>query len=281
MDDERKFYVYVHRRKSDLVPFYVGKGCDGRAWETSAKRRSEHWTNVAKKHGVFVEIYQDKITEAEAFAIEKSLISDLRAFGINLVNKTNGGEGSSGIKMTDEKKAILRAALLGHKFNLGRIHSDEAKSKMSEAQRRRYANGSQHPFAGKTHSPMTKALISKRLKGRTFSEETREKMRLSHTGKIMPDEVKAKIRAKCSGPNSPMYGVSGVDHPSFGRTGAQNKMSRAVICIETGQKFESVSLAAKFMRENGRPKASHQPISSAATNPNRSAYGYKWKFADD
>lgn len=281
MSEDRRFYVYVHRKKSDLSPFYVGKGHGRRAWETSEKRRSAHWANIAKKHGVFVEIYQDSLTEDEAFSAEKQLIAELKSLGAKLVNQTDGGEGAAGVKMTEEKKAILRAALVGHKFNLGRKFSPEVRQRMSEAQKKAYEQGRRPSFEGKSHSPMTKRLLSNKLKGRKFSDETKEKMRQARLGKKMPEEVKEKIREKCSGSNSPMYGVRGKDHPSYGLTGAKNTMSKPIKCVETGQVFESVSLAAKHMRENGYPKASHQPISSSAGKPNRTAYGHTWEFLND
>jgi hypothetical protein len=281
MSEDRRFYVYVHRKKSDLAPFYVGKGHGRRAWETSEKRRSFHWTNTAKKHGVFVEIYQDQLTEDEAFATEKTLIAELKSLGAKLVNQTDGGEGTAGIKMTEEKKAILRAALVGHKFNLGRVYSPEIRKKMSEGQKRAYQEGRKPSFEGRNHSPMTKQLLSNKLKGRQFSEETREKMRKARLGKTLPEDVKEKIREKCSGKNNKMYGLRGDAHPAYGLTGAKNAMSRPIRCVETGEIFQSVSLAAKHLRENGHPKAAHQPISSVAGKPNRTAYGYKWEFVSD
>jgi hypothetical protein len=281
MSEDRRFYVYVHRKKSDCSPFYVGKGHGRRAWETSEKRRSSHWTNTAKKHGVFVEIYQDGLTEDEAFAVEKRLIAELKSLGANLVNQTDGGEGTSGLKMTEEKKAILRAALVGHKFNLGRKYSPEIRQKMSEGQKRAYELGRRASFEGRTHSPMTKQLLSNKLKGRKFSDETKEKMRQARLGKKLSEDVKEKIREKCSGENNPMYGVRGEAHPGYGLTGAKNTMSKPIRCMDTGQVFESVSLAAKHMRENGYPKAAHQPISSAAGKPNRTAYGYRWELLND
>jgi hypothetical protein len=78
-----------------------------------------------------------------------------------------------------------------------------------------------------------------------------------------------------------MFGVRGEMHPAHGLTGKHNAMSKAVRCVETGQVFDSVSLAAKYLRENGWPKASHQPISSAVRMPLRTAYGFKWEWAND
>lgn len=278
MSEDRKFYVYVHRRQSDKEPFYVGKGYGRRAYETSEKRRSKHWTNVARKHGVYVEIYRTDLTEDEAFALEKLLISRFREEGRPLVNVADGGQGGAGIKMTDEKKEMLRSLLLGHTFNLGRKHSEESRQRMSEGQKKRFAEGAQASFLGQKHSPMTKELIASKLRGRKFSEETKQKMRDARLGKAMPPEVVAKIRAKCSGANSPMHGVKGEAHPAYGLTGAKNAMSKPVRCIETGQVFESISLAAKHFRENGYPKASHQPIASSIGRANRTAYGHTWEY---
>jgi hypothetical protein len=278
MMEERKFYVYVHRRKSDNQPFYVGKGYGRRAYETSEKRRSKHWVNVARKHGVYVEMYKTGLTEEEAFSLEKEVIARLREQNCPLVNVADGGQGGAGIKMSDEKKALLRSILLGHKFNVGRKWSEETKKRMSDAQKKRYADGCKPSFIGRQHTPMTKELIASKLRGRKFSEETKEKMRAARIGKTMPEETKAKLKQKNSGKNSAMYGVRGADHPAYGLTGAKNTMSKAVRCIETGQVFESISLAARHFRENGYPKASHQPIASSIGKPNRTAYGYTWEY---
>lgn len=284
MSEERKFYVYVHCRQSDMRPFYVGKGHGRRAYETSEKRRSKHWVNTARKHGVYVNILQSDLTEAEAFELEKKVIADLRQQGHTLVNMTDGGEGASGVKMTDEKKALLRSVLLGHTFNVGRKHSPESKERMSLVQKKRYEDGATPSFSGKSHSPMTKELIASKLRGRQFSEETKEKMRQARLGTTMPEEVKEKIRQKTTGPNSPMYGVCGKNHPAYGLTGSRNAMSKKVKCVETGVVFDSVSLAAAHMRANGYPKASHQPIAEVAriaaigNSANRTAYGFKWEF---
>ena len=56
-----KYYIYIHRKITDGYIFYIGKGCAKRAWNFN--NRNPLWTNIAKKHGVDVEIVFDKLTE--------------------------------------------------------------------------------------------------------------------------------------------------------------------------------------------------------------------------
>ena len=86
--DERRFYVYIHRKISDNKPFYIGKGCNYRC--LTIYKRSSYWKNTALKHGVYVQIYKNNLTSNEACEIEKKLIKKL---GIKkLVNISLGGE---------------------------------------------------------------------------------------------------------------------------------------------------------------------------------------------
>jgi len=117
------FYVYLHRRLSDNKVFYVGKGKNKRAWSTY--RRSSYWSNVVAKHGFKVEIVFDELSEADAFQIEKDTITEMKYFGSPLVNLTDGGEGTSGLKRTAESVTRMRKSLTGKK------HSDQTKQKMS------------------------------------------------------------------------------------------------------------------------------------------------------
>lgn len=220
------------------------------------------------------------MTEDEAFALEIQLIASMREAGYALVNKTNGGEGTSGLKLSPEHQQALLNALIGHTFNLGRKHTQESRLRMREATKKYYETNP-HPWVGKSHTPMTKELIASRLRGRQFSSETKQKMRAARLGKVMPEEVRDKIRQANSGENAVYFGVRGKDHPAYGLCGAKNPMSKPILCVETGVIFESSSLAAKHLRENNWPKASHQPILSALNKPNRTAYGYHWKSAND
>lgn len=107
---QKPFYVYVHRRGDDKSIFYVGMGCVKyrRAHQKSKKHRSEYWHRVAKKHGVFVEIWSYWDTQKEAQDEERKLISFFKD-KTSLVNFTDGGEGSLGRKQPERVKQILRS----------------------------------------------------------------------------------------------------------------------------------------------------------------------------
>lgn len=124
------FYVYIHRRKSDGVPFYIGKGKLRRAW--CFAHRNEYWNRVREKHGVTVEICSRNMSEPDAFLLEMWLIAKFKHEGVALTNMTEGGDGVTGIvfspseierrrayatgrKMTEETKAKTRAAKIGKK----------------------------------------------------------------------------------------------------------------------------------------------------------------------
>jgi len=106
--DMNNFYLYVHRRADDNLPFYVGKGKEERAWWEHG--RSAFWRNVRNKHGLKVEIIFEGLTEEEAFQCEKDAILEFRYFGYPLVNLTDGGDGPSGWKPSPETRKKMSEA---------------------------------------------------------------------------------------------------------------------------------------------------------------------------
>lgn len=98
------FYVYVHRRLTDSKPFYVGKGKGNRAFTSDG--RNDYWKNTKDKHGFSVEIVFENLTEDEAFQCEKDTITEFRYFGYPLTNLTDGGDGTSGYKVSEEAKEL-------------------------------------------------------------------------------------------------------------------------------------------------------------------------------
>ncbi len=100
-------YVYIHRRESDGRIFYVGKGAAKRAHETCS--RNVHWRRTVAKHGLIVEIIMTCENDKEAQAQEIRLIAEIgrRDLGMGpLVNMTDGGEGHTGIIVSEELRRI-------------------------------------------------------------------------------------------------------------------------------------------------------------------------------
>lgn len=128
-----EFYTYVWRDSAG-VPFYVGKGKGKRSRSTT--NRSKEFKQVYAQGGCTVEIVDWFIHESQAHAHEVELIERYGRRDIatgSLVNKTDGGEGASGIILTRsaEMRAKISASLTGKTL------SEETRAKMSAASRGR------------------------------------------------------------------------------------------------------------------------------------------------
>ena len=139
-----KFYTYAHT-KPDGTVFYLGKGQGQRAW--TKQKRNKHWKNIVNKYkGYNVEIIAFWDTEEEALSHEILLIDCFKYMGYKLVNLTDGGEGVSGYRFSDESKQKLSESKLGVKnpmfgkfgekhHNFGLHHSENTKQKLAKASR--------------------------------------------------------------------------------------------------------------------------------------------------
>ena len=148
------FYVYAYLRK-DNTPYYIGKGKNRRGFSHQKREKIKTPLDTTR-----VVILEANLNELGAWAIERRMIrwygrKDLtysdREPGI-LRNETDGGEGTSGYKRTQEQLTNLCAA--AKKANTGRIHSQEEKDKRSKS-----------------------------MMGRIVTEETRAKIRLANIGR--------------------------------------------------------------------------------------------------
>ena len=137
------YYVYAYLRKSDNTPYYIGKGKGSRAF----KKHSN--ISIPKDHTKIVFLEQN-LSEVGAFALERRYIEWYGRKNLGngiLLNKTEGGEGLSGYKLTSShknkigiknkgkqptKEAIVKAALARTKLLTGKPRPDWVKEKLKK-----------------------------------------------------------------------------------------------------------------------------------------------------
>jgi hypothetical protein len=141
-----KFYVYAHYKTGEKdIPFYIGKGHENRAY--NKKLRNTHWNNTVKKYGYEVRLLAGKLSESDAFWLEIKLIGMFGRADLELgplVNRTNGGEGTSGRIVSVEQREFYRTLYSGkpiptyvkEKIRLstkGKPKAESAKKNMSKS----------------------------------------------------------------------------------------------------------------------------------------------------
>lgn len=186
------FYVYEHWRPDNDVVFYVGKGRDRRAyWMSNRNNHHKRIQAKLKAAGLKLEIrfIATALTEEAAYELEKSRIKELRAKGIILTNRTDGGEGAVGYvqsletrkKIGDASRGKPRPQWLKEHLRIvhtGRVISPESREKISKAR----AN----------LSAEVRAKYAAAQRGRRYSQETRNKISLAGIGRKQSEESKAR-----------------------------------------------------------------------------------------
>jgi group I intron endonuclease len=128
---------------------------------------------------------------------------------------------------------------------LGRELSNETKRKIGNANK------------GKMHTEETKAILSKKHTGKTLSKEHRHKMSISRTGRVCTKETRNKISDALTGIKRTDETRQKLRESHIGIEISQEQRKKMaegnykkVVCITTGEVFESLKDAAKVVGVN-------------------------------
>lgn len=251
----------IYKCTSPSGKVYIGQ--TGRTLELRWKEHSKlarcggnlPLSRAIRKHGA-----NNFTLETVVRCVPDYMINPFEAYWINYYNSltsgyncTIGGEGLKGFKHTEATKRKLSKLSKGNTSALGNKHSIATKQLLSKLH-----TGNTY-WVGKAHSEVSKEKMSKSATGRTMSEETKAKLREVNTGRMHTEATKTLMR----------------DYALSNRTGENHSRATAVVCLDTGEIFNTIGIAA--IAKNVDSSA----ISKCCKNKLKTTGGYSWKYKDN
>lgn len=263
--------IYYLLNEFQLVR-YVGKTggalhsrLDGHIRESLGGKKSHKccWIRSMLRNGFAPTIELQTEVSGDGCGAEIAYIKYLRGFGLNLTNETDGGEGASGHCHTKETRGKIRDAIKGIK------RSDETRAKLSAAMKKVFSDPllrARLRESHKGHIPWNRGLtmpegtglkISKALRGRKQSAETRAIMSFAHKNSEI---AKKHVREMSAGNVGRILSVTTREKIGQSKTGRKRPpfsllwRKRMGLCnkgkIRSAETRLKMSIAAKNRKQN-------------------------------
>lgn len=182
----------------DFEPIYVGKGRLNRPKNHlfRYKNGKSYFYNKLKKivgqgYEPIWLIIKDNLSEKEAFAEEIRLIKLIgrKSEGGSLTNLSNGGEGQTGFKHSDESKEKISKTLKNNKDWIEMMKSKEYRDKLSKSLMGHEGYGKGIPRTEDVKDKIRKSVTGNKnhFYGKTHSDTMKKKMSDSNSGKNNPN----------------------------------------------------------------------------------------------
>lgn len=236
------YYTYLLIDPRSGLPFYVGKGkgrrCSSHVAEAKNSNKSSAKLNKIRKieslgMSVIVKKVEENVSDFDSKDFEMLLIAECKDLGINLTNRTDGGDGSEGYQHSMESRSKISAKIKG------RTVTQKNKERLS-ALFRNGGNPMHNPeviqkTSGKNHWNFGKPAMNK---GIPMSEAQKQKLseatsgeKHHNYGKPCSEARKQAIKAGTKGiKKSTTVNMckprSKVECPHCGKVGGSNVMAR-------------------------------------------------------
>ena len=197
MKDLNRFYTYAYLRE-DRTPYYIGKGSGKRIYANVGRPCGKP---KDKSRIIFL---KQNLTEEEAFKHEIYMIAVLgrKDLGTGILhNKSNGGQGASGLIVTDEMKKHQSQLRKGkknpkHSENMKREKNPMFGKKRTEKEKEHLSNlfkGEKSPNYGVPKPPEVRKKISEaqlgeknHRYGKKWTEEEKKQASEKMKGRVAP-----------------------------------------------------------------------------------------------
>lgn len=278
-----KWCVYIHRNKINNKAYIgIAKGNPEHRWGQNGKKYKQDsqpvFYNAIQKYGWdnFEHIiWNTNLTHEDAKHIEKTLITLFKTncrlyknpeYGYN---ETNGGDGTS-----------------------GRKQSEETRKKMSKNRKGKYTKENSYWY-GKHISEETKEKLRFANKGRQLSEETKKKMSKSHTGMVFSEEHRKNMSIANQKETAGFHGHVHTEEAKKKQSDAirkrnsteewklnnKIKLSKPVVQLDMNNNF--IKIWSYMVDASIELHIYKSGIIRCCRGINKTAGGYQWKYLYD